>query len=174
MTRARVNKSSRPKAIQISLDRLHTLLDYNPETGVFTWRSTRNNKTKAGDVAGRYYATTDSYQIAVDRTAYHGNRLAWFYQTGDDLTGWEIVFKDGDHSNIRFANLVKVKESPRSLTIDNRRDSNPLGKGIVKTKGKFQARVYENSRTTVVGTFPTQSVAITARDEYLANRKPRQ
>jgi len=36
----------------LTADRLHDLLDYNPETGVFVWRVTLSNRCPAGTPTG--------------------------------------------------------------------------------------------------------------------------
>jgi hypothetical protein len=33
---------------------LQGLLDYDPATGIFTWKETRNQHAKAGDIAGGF------------------------------------------------------------------------------------------------------------------------
>ena len=58
--------------------RLKELLDYQPDTGKFTWKINRTGFAKAGSYAGAN--KTGGYrQIRVDGTMYAAHRLAWLY-----------------------------------------------------------------------------------------------
>jgi hypothetical protein len=51
------------KRPRLAAERLHELLDYDPDTGVFTWLEKRG-RVKAGDIAGT--VTQDGIYIRVD------------------------------------------------------------------------------------------------------------
>lgn len=96
-------------------------LDYDVETGIFTWKKTRplshfKNESAmkmyigrfAGKRAGHTYHMKNSdvtyIQIRVFTKLYLGHRLAWFYVNGE----WPenlIDHKDGNGTNNIFSNL---------------------------------------------------------------------
>jgi len=60
---------------------LKSALDYNKDTGIFTWAKQHGKKIKVGNVAG--YTRPDKYiSIRVDLKNYLAHRLAWFYIHG--------------------------------------------------------------------------------------------
>lgn len=65
----------------LSQARLKELLDYNPETGLFTHKLYRGGRAKKDDVAGTI--TLDGYiRISIDGKIYKAHRLAWLYVYG--------------------------------------------------------------------------------------------
>jgi hypothetical protein len=119
--------------IPLTLERLKEVLDYNPETGIFTWkhrpagRATWNTRY-AGKVAG----CIDCYgyvKIAIDDVAYRGHRLAWFYMTG----AWPLI--EADHENLnkadnRFSNLREATKSQNATNRTKRSDNTSGFKGV--------------------------------------------
>src|SRR5215813_11763574 len=66
----------------ISHERLRELLDYNPETGVFTWNETLAPRARAGDPAG--YLTKEGYlRITIEGCVYFAGPLAIFWSQED-------------------------------------------------------------------------------------------
>lgn len=92
---------SRPKQ---SLDKVRELLQYNPETGVFTWRVNRRPRGKAGEEAGAISAGGYRY-IYLGGVGYPAVRIAWWLQTGMFPEG-EVMLRDGDKTNLKWENLV--------------------------------------------------------------------
>ena len=60
----------------MTTEELSSLLDYNPDTGVFTWRVSRRGHVKAGDVAknlGRFNSAEEAGKAAKKaRTEFYG------------------------------------------------------------------------------------------------------
>jgi hypothetical protein len=108
----------------ISHDRLLSLLDYNPGTGIFTWRVSRG-QAKSGDVAG--HALGEHYhQITLDYVPYSSHRLAVFYVTGE----WPslVDHKQYGEGQDAFSNL-------RIATPQQNRWNSPPKVGHSKWKG---------------------------------------
>jgi len=63
-------------------DELKRLLDYNPETGKFYWKTNTGGRIKVGNHAGTM--RTDLYiQIGINKKLYQAHRLAFLYMTGE-------------------------------------------------------------------------------------------
>lgn len=76
----------------LTQERLKELLDYDPETGVFTWKVYRGGRTKKGEKAGNVNGEGYTH-IKVDGKQYKAHRLAWLYMYGT------FPNKDIDHIN---------------------------------------------------------------------------
>jgi hypothetical protein len=105
----------------ITQERLKELLDYNPETGIFTWRGyrrgTRPGVTRAGTPSYKGYGCQGFYwRIGVDGRYYLASRLAWLYMTGKWPTQL-IDHKDGDSSNDAFSNLREASRRQNSQNL---------------------------------------------------------
>lgn len=94
-------------------DRLLEVLDYDPATGVFTWKVRLSRKFPVGRSAGgvRKGSRTSTFYVRIDEHDYTGARLAWFYVTGK----WphRLKLKDGDITNCRFDNLEQTMALPK-------------------------------------------------------------
>lgn len=67
--------------ISLTQEKLKELLEYNPETGVFTWKKTINSRAMKGYLAGTF--DNEGYiVIRINGKAYKSHRLAFLYMLG--------------------------------------------------------------------------------------------
>lgn len=145
----------------LTLERLKSLLAYDPVTGVFIWLVWRPNGIKVGDAAG----TVDSngyLKIKLDGHKYQASRLAWFYMTGE----WPrdmLDHADMDKLNNKWSNL---REATRSQNGANRSSCGATGglKGAHynrnrKSPKKWAATIRVDGRNKTLGYFMTPEEA---------------
>ena len=135
------------------------LLNYDKETGVFTWRKALNAKAKAGQVAG---TINDGYrQIQIGGTKYAASRLAWLIVHNEDPKEFTIDHKDRNRENNRITNLRKATQAKQ-----NKNKSTCKGYSITGTKTvRYQARIKTNGVSRNLGCYDTPEEA---RAVYLA------
>lgn len=86
----------------ITQERLKELVNYDPETGIFTWKMKRK-KSRIGDVAGGL--DNHGYiRLGLDWKMYPAHRLAFLYMTGTMPTKF-VRYLNGDKTDVRWANL---------------------------------------------------------------------
>jgi HNH endonuclease len=99
--------------MKLTLEELRERLAYDPADGVFRLTTGRCKGRPTGTVERWKHDTRIT--VRVDRVKFRGNRLAWAFMTGAWPTR-DILHRDGDPLNIRFANLyeappAKVRET---------------------------------------------------------------
>jgi hypothetical protein len=125
----------------ISHAELLRVLNYFPDTCVFTWRVKTANKSVAGKAAGSL--KNGKYQrLCINKTFYLSHRLAWFYVYGE----WPnnlIDHINGEKDDNRIANLrqANAAENARNTGLRSTNTSGVKGVGWVKRRKKFQAQL---------------------------------
>jgi len=109
---------------KITHEQLLHALNYDPETGLFTWRILRGrNQIKIGDVAGNRL-NTGYVVICYEYQDYLAHRLAWLYMTGEwpkhHIDHINQVRNDNRFINLREStasqNLANVARNPRNTS----------------------------------------------------------
>lgn len=143
-----------------TIERLHELLTYDPETGLFRWRVSVGQRARPGSLAGT--KNRKSYcGIKIDRRIYPAHRIAWAFCFGVWPTG-EIDHINGDRNDNRIANLRDV---PKAVNVQNQRfassnnKSRFLGVSKVANHKAWYARIHANGRSIYLGSFNTPEQA---------------
>jgi hypothetical protein len=141
----------------LSAQKLRELLNYDPETGIFTRRIALCNAVKAGDVAG---SNSNGYlALHVAGRRYKAHRLAWMYVYGD----WpksHIDHINGDKADNRITNLRDVDRSTnlQNMRLATKRNSVGL-MGVYPVKGRYTSKIMVNGASRYLGCFKTAEEA---------------
>jgi hypothetical protein len=150
--------------MDLTADRLRTLLNYDPKTGVFTWAITRRGCRK-GSVAGckmrhGYVA------IRLDDTLYTAHRLAWRYVNGE-WPAEQIDHINRDRADNSIANLRSVTNAENAQ--NQRARANKSGfAGVRKENNKWLAEIKVNYKPIRIGLFETPEAA---HEAYVAAKR---
>lgn len=160
---------------KLTAERVRELLDYDPVTGVFTWKPRRLSEFPSGRICKSWnaqYAGTiagcpkDGYiQVSINDQRYRAHRLAWLWSKGR----WPPKSKYLDHRNgirndNKIANLRPATPSQSAKNTTTYSDH----RGLYKNGSGWAARIHTNGRCIYLGTFRTRE---TAQSVYEAARK---
>lgn len=142
----------------LTADRLRDVINYDPITGVFTWRARVSSTIYAGDPAGSL-SSRGYLRITVDKIEYRANRLAWLYMHGS-WPEFEVDHIDGDRANNRIVNL---RDATRAINSQNQRRAQSHNKcgvlGVSAKRNRWEARITYGGIKRYIGTFETQELA---------------
>lgn len=145
--------------VKLSQSRLKELLNYDPETGIFTWKVSRG-RCSAGTVAD----TLDKHgyiRIQVDGARFFAHRLAFLWVTGlppDD----EVDHIDGNPANNAFANLREVNHAENQQNMGGAQRNSKSGFiGVIfdRRTHKWVGKITVARRAVHLGTFSTPELA---------------
>lgn len=148
-------------------EELKAAVNYDPETGVFTWRATQSRRMKVGDRAG--CVKTKKYgrqyrQIYLGLHTCLEHRLAYNYMTG--------AYPDGsiDHINLdgtdnRWCNLrvVTQVENMHNQKLISRNKSGVCGVSALRVPGKWYADICVRGKKMNLGLHDDFFEAVCAR-----------
>lgn len=146
----------------IRLEELRELLSYDPDTGIFRWLKSINNRVKIGDIpkstAGKGY-----YAVQIYGCRYYLHRLAMFYVSGE----WppnDVDHINGDIKDNRISNLRHATRAENLKNSKPHKDSQTGFKGVSfdRQRGDYMARVCINGKTKNLGRFKTANEAAVA------------
>lgn len=143
------------KRPELTATRLRELLDYDPLSGLFTWKVTPARSVKAGTVAGSL-AARGYVNIKVDGKNYKAHRLAFLYMEGE-FPLVEVDHINGVPSDNRWSNLRHAERWENQGNVPARSDSKSGVRGVywVKSKGKWVAQIKSAGRNYHLGYFST-------------------
>ena len=159
---------------QIEAALVANLLDYDPSTGLLTWRPreplTRGDRNFNTRFAGKPAFTSqrpDGYfEGAIHNRLYRAHRVAWAVVHG--VWPDKIDHINGDRSDNRLTNLrsVTVAENCLNLRLRSSNKSGRIGVSWFARDGKWRASGYINRRVTNLGHFDDLNEAIAVRERF--------
>ena len=126
---------------KLTHDRAQEMLNYDPSTGVFTWRKKPNRNIVVGSIVGSY--DKDGYlETRLDREPLKIHRLAWFYVHGVWPDG-DIDHKNGIRADNRIDNLRDVTASENQCNRHTGRPNKSGFRGVVyhSKTGRWTSRL---------------------------------
>ena len=151
------------------LEELKEYLDYNPDTGVFTWKKSGHG-IKVGQEAGGYTINPGGrvYKvIRINKIRYRANRLAYYMYHGIDPLQYLVDHKDNDSSNNKISNLRLATQSQNAFNskIFKTNTSGITGVHWYKRGNKWAAQITAFGKLRHLGYFTDKEDAIKARRE---------
>jgi hypothetical protein len=132
---------------------MNTKLNYDPNTGVFTWAISSARRIQVGARAG-CLDKAGYIQIRIDGKIHRAHRLAWFFVHGvypaDQIDHINGVRDDNRISNLRIATHGENQQN-RGKQKNN--TSGYLGVSWHKHRGKFSAQIQVNGKQKNLGYF---------------------
>jgi len=150
-------------------EQLKELLSYDPATGVFVWKTRRNQLSDIGQRAGTIHVR--GYRvIRIDESGYQAGRLAWFYMTGQ----WpksEIDHKNRIRDDDRFSNLREATSQQNALN-RSRRNATGIPNVHARKHGHMNYEVvfWDSPTKSLIYRFKTLEEAKLARDRIAKER----
>lgn len=145
---------------------LKQLLNYDPATGIFTWKNNLPNGILSGTIAG----CDDGYGyivLTIKGRVYRAHRLAFLYMEG--LFPSELVdHKNNNRSDNRFSNLRKATHSQNGINKNIMKNNTSGFKGVsfCKSSNKWRARCNANGKRNFLGYYDTAELANNAYINY--------
>lgn len=135
----------------ITQEELKRLLNYDPETGIFTWKEDRFSD-REGKVAGCKHKLTGYIQIKVFGKMYKGHRLAWLYVYGEFPT--MLDHKNRIKHDNRIANLRVATRSENNFNVSLSNSTTGV-RGVCKYGKKYRAQIKKEGKHYYLGNYLT-------------------
>ena len=148
---------------------LKEILDYNFDTGIFTWKVNKSKRSKIGSVAG--WSDNGYTRIEIDGKTYKAHRLAWLYVYGE-LPEVLIDHVNSNRSDNRLCNLRQAtyQENSENYKTPKTNTSGVKNVSWYKQLNKWVVSKSVKGKKKTIGYFDdlefAELVAIEARDKY--------
>lgn len=154
----------------LTIEFVRSVLDFDPETGIFTWKVVQSNRIKVGERAG-VVATNGRRYISVCGEKIMAHRLAWFHFHGEWPKG-DVKQKNQNYDDCSIENLI---DQPRQVTASSRKlnassKSGYPGVSWDSRRERWQVHITRDYKQVAVGSFDDLSTAIAARKEAEAHQ----
>ena len=146
----------------LTAERARELLDYDPETGFFTWRAARGGKYKGSRAGGKGHH--GYVVISIEGKVYYAHRIAWLITNGswppDDIDHVNGVNNDNRITNLRAVSHYVNQQNQRRPTAKN--TSGFLGVSWDSSRESFAARIKSQGKLLYLGRYTNPDEAYQA------------
>jgi hypothetical protein len=127
-------------------------LHYDPETGVFTWKITRQRSPEGKRAGNTHYSGYRT--IGIDGKYYAEHRLVWMWWHGE-FPKLSIDHINGNKSDNRVSNLREASRSQNQHNQPMYKNNSTGYKGVsfCKTTGKWKATIGKSTNRFYLGVF---------------------
>jgi hypothetical protein len=154
----------------ITQSELKDVLNYDQDTGIFTWKKRTGSRAAVGNIAGSL--RKDEYsRIEISKKKYLSHRLAWLYIYGK-FPNDDIDHINGNKSDNRIINLREATCNQNNCNRNIQKNNKSGVKGIYKHNQyeKWVAAIRINKKRIYLGVFDNLELAklviSKARNEY--------
>lgn len=149
----------------ITYEEVNALLNYDPETGILTWKVDRGSNNKAGGVAGGI-SEHGYIRISLNSIRYTAHKLIWLLYYGEHPSSKiDHINRDGLDNRICNLRLVSVSDNNFNRSIQKNNTTGYKGVCQKKSTGKYWAQIYKNGKMTYLGSFHDMNDAILAYEK---------
>jgi len=145
-------------ADEIIAERVRELLNYNPETGIFTRKIRTAQRHKIGDRAD-FLVTSGNAEgycrVSFDSKRYLAHRVVWLYVHGS-WPEFDIDHINGNKSDNRLENLrdVPAKINRQNLHGPKGKNTSSGLLGVyLHNQGRYVARIQKDGKCTYIGVY---------------------
>ena len=151
---------------QLTQEKLKSIVNYDPQTGFFTWRANLANGFQAGERTGYLNKSRDGYYLEtmVFGVRYRDNRLAFLWMTGAFPPN-HVDHRNGDSQDNSLGNLRAATSSQNAANskLSKLNKTGFKGVSLGKHAKRFRASIKVDGKFIGLGSFDT---AIEAHKAY--------
>lgn len=136
-----------------SYARVRELFDYDPLSGVLSWRVSTNNRVGAGDKVGCRNAA-GHWVGHIDGSVYVLHRIIWLWMTGEEPAD-EVDHKNGASGDNRWENLRVASSTQNSGNMRLSKRNKSGWKGITRAVGcdRWHVKITKDGQQYYLGLF---------------------
>ena len=141
---------------ELDSTRLRELLQYDPETGIFTWAISRKG-CSIGTLAGNTNKVNGYQYICIDGYKHTSQRLAWVYVYGR-LPNTEVDHINHNKLDNRISNLREVTRAENMQNLQKARNSSGFI-GLTFSRNRWVPSIRINGKKKYLGVYKTPEEA---------------
>lgn len=144
---------------ELTAEEARALLNYDAETGMFSWRVRRSRACKRGWFPGAAKGQ-GYYVVSINNVNYAAHRVAWLHFHGRPPVG-QVDHINGNPSDNRIANLREATQQQNSRNRSVHRNTSSGLKGVYahSKNAAWCAAICVNGKQIYLGSFATKEEA---------------